>query len=305
MATEQNKPNEQNIGATERVISSVGGGVLAFYGLSRRDVSGLALAALGGYVLYRGASGQSPEYKLVGINTARAVDGQTGIKVEKQVTINKRADELYRFWRNFENLPRFMKHLESVKVSGDTHSHWVANAPAGASVEWDAEITDDSENNRIAWRSLPGSQVMNSGEVRFVPATGNRGTEVHVALIYEPPAGVLGALIAKLFGEEPNQQVGGDLQRFKNLMETGEIPTVIGQSSGRVGEVEKQRAVGAGAEATSQPQKPDQLGPRNPLTKALEDTFPASDPAAPALTPGDNTGVATDEHEIGLGRKIY
>ncbi len=149
------------------------------------------------------------------------------------MTIDKAPEELYRFWRNFENLPRFMQHLQSVTVMDSIHSHWVANAPAGTSVEWNAEIINDRPNQLIAWRSVGDSQIGNAGSVHFTPAPGNRGTEVKVVLEYDPPAGRIGSLIAKLFGEEPNQQVREDLRHFKEIMETGEIPTTKGQPAAR------------------------------------------------------------------------
>lgn len=155
------------------------------------------------------------------------------IEFRKSVTINASPEELYRFWRDFENLPRFMKHLESVEVVDQRLSHWVAKAPAGTSVEWDAEITDDQPNRRIAWRSLVDAAVQNRGFVEFEPATGQRGTVVRVEIQYRPPAGKLGALVAKLFGREPEQQVREDLRRFKRLMETGEVITTEGQPAGR------------------------------------------------------------------------
>lgn len=139
------------------------------------------------------------------------------------MTINSSPDEVYRFWRDFENLPRFMSHLESVRITGDKRSHWVAKAPGGTTVEWDAEIIEDVPNKLIAWRSLEGADVENSGVVRFESAPGGRGTEVRVEIVYNPPGGVLGAGIAKLFGEEPGQQIKGDLYRFKQVMETGEV----------------------------------------------------------------------------------
>lgn len=145
------------------------------------------------------------------------------IAVEQAVTINRPAEELYRYWRDFEHLPRVMRHLESVRVSGDGRSHWKAKAPGRTTVEWDAEVVEDRPNELIAWRSLPGADVPNTGSVSFAPAPGDRGTEVRVELRYDPPAGKLGALVAKLFGEEPNQQARDDLRAFKQVMETGEV----------------------------------------------------------------------------------
>lgn len=149
------------------------------------------------------------------------------------ITINKPAEELYAFWRNFENLPRFMSHLLAVTDTGDGHSHWMAKGPAGTEVEWDAEITEERTNELIGWRSLPGSRVQNSGTVRFEPATGGRGTVVQVELRYRPPGGVVGATIAKLFGEAPEKQIPVDLIRVKQLLETGEIASTVGQPAGR------------------------------------------------------------------------
>lgn len=155
------------------------------------------------------------------------------VHVEKTVTINRSAAELYQFWRDFENLPGFMKHLKSVHVINNQQSHWIEDAPFGTSVEWDAEIIDEQENQLIAWASMAGSDIKHSGSVQFQPATGERGTAVKVKLEYESPAGILGEAIAKLFGEEPEQQIGDDLYRFKQLMETREIATTEGQPSGR------------------------------------------------------------------------
>lgn len=155
------------------------------------------------------------------------------IRVEKSVTINRLPEELYRFWHNFENLPHFMSHLESVRMMGDGRSHWIAKAPAGMRVEWDAEIINDEPSKVIAWRSLEGSDVDSAGAVRFEPVPAGRGTEVKVKMHYRPPGGVIAATFAKLFGEEPGQQVQEDLRRFKRIMEAGEIPTTEGQPSGR------------------------------------------------------------------------
>jgi len=145
------------------------------------------------------------------------------IHVLRSITIDRSPEEVYAFWRDFENLPRFMEHLESVQVTGERRSHWKAKAPAGRTVEWDAEMTEDVSGERIAWRSLPGTEVPNRGVVRFLRAPADGGTEVHVDLHYEPPAGRAGAVIAKLFGEEPELQLASDLRRFKQVLETGEV----------------------------------------------------------------------------------
>jgi uncharacterized membrane protein len=230
----------QNVGEAERLVSGVAGGALVAYGLKAGGLMGAALSLLGGGLLYRGATGHCQMYDAAGISTAgygataREANPSNRVHVKKSVTIDKSAAELYSFWRNFENLPQFMTHLESVKIlEGDgKRSHWVAKAPLGQSVEWDADLTSDMENERIGWKSVEGSQIANSGVVEFLP-TANRGTEVRVVLTYEPPAGYIGTLIAKLFGEEPNQQVADDLRRFKMLMESGTVMTTEGQPSGR------------------------------------------------------------------------
>ncbi len=157
---------------------------------------------------------------------------ERAIRMEIAVTVNRSPAEAYRFWRDVENLPRFMTHLESVRAEDLRRSHWVAHAPAGRHVEWDAEIVDDRPNRAIAWRSLPGAPVPNAGRVRFVPAPGDRGTEVRVLLQYAPPAGALGRAVAKLFGEEPEQQVRDDLRRFKQVLETGEVVRSEGSPDG-------------------------------------------------------------------------
>lgn len=148
---------------------------------------------------------------------------ERGIRVKKAITVSRSPAETYDFWRNFENLPRFMAYLESVRLMDKRRSYWKVKAPLGATVEWAAEITEDRPNELIAWRSLEGAAVPNFGQVRFIPAPGGRGAEVHVELTYDPPGGIIGATIAKLFGEEPSQQVDGDLRRFKQVLEVGEV----------------------------------------------------------------------------------
>jgi uncharacterized membrane protein len=145
------------------------------------------------------------------------------MQLTKAITIGRPADEVYRFWRDFTHLPSFMSHLESVAVLDARRSHWTARGPAGRLVEWDAEITDDQPAARIAWRSLPGAVVEHSGSVRFVPAPGNRGTEVRVEITYDLPGGSLGSTVARLFGQEPQQQVQADLRKVKQVLETGEV----------------------------------------------------------------------------------
>ena len=145
------------------------------------------------------------------------------IRNKRSVTIGRPVPEVYAFWRDFNNLPQFMRHLESVTVLDERRSHWVARAPAGKTVEWDAEITEERENEMIAWRSMEGSEIYNAGRVEFVPAPGGRGTEVRVEFEYDPPFGKLGSKVAMLFREEPGQQAKDDLRNFKQVMEIGEV----------------------------------------------------------------------------------
>jgi uncharacterized membrane protein len=223
-----------NVGSVERGVSLATGLALLAYTVARRPKLGLPLGLDAGYMIYRGATGHCVFYQMLGINRAEA-NGHEGIKVERTVTINRPKEELYRMWRDFENLPRFMEHLESVQVdpSDRERSHWVAKAPMGQKIEWDSEVIEDRENEALVWKSLPGSSVESMGRVEFMDAPGGRGTKVHVSMEYNPPAGSLGAAFAKLFGEEPDQQINEDLRHFKQLMESGEVATVQGQPTGR------------------------------------------------------------------------
>jgi uncharacterized membrane protein len=232
----------QNVNNVERVASTVAGGALLAYGFKHGGLGGTLLSVLGGGMLLRGTTGHCHVYDAIGVDTTALSDGTTKspfkpgslltgkVHVTKALTINKSADELYTFWRNFENLPIFMQHLESVTTSDEKTSHWKAKAPLGQTVEWDAEVTSDIPNQRIGWKSLDG--IPNSGVIEFLP-TRNRGTEVKVALTYEAPGGKLGEWIAWALGEEPSIQVAEDLRRFKSLMETGLIMKTEGQPSGR------------------------------------------------------------------------
>jgi uncharacterized membrane protein len=228
-----------NVGEIERWTSVLGGGLLAATGLARGGVLGLVAAGLGGSLIYRGMTGHCYLYQSLGVNTSSekhspvaSVAAGAGVKVTEAVTINRPASDIYRFWRNLANLPRVMRHLETVRVDGD-RSHWVAHGPLGHRVEWDAEIINDRPNELIAWRSLEGSEVGTAGSVHFQPAPGGRGTEVHVTLKYDPPLGKVGSWAAWFLGEEPSLQIREDLLRLKQLMETGEIATTTGQPAGR------------------------------------------------------------------------
>jgi uncharacterized membrane protein len=218
---------DDQAGNLEQWASIIGGGALVLSGLQQRSLRGVLMAVTGSGLLYQGARSKS---------TIKQVENAVGLdralRVEKTVTINRPVTELYSFWRQLNNLPSFMRHIKAVQVHDERHSHWVVNAPLDQSIEWDAVIVDDQPNHLIAWTSAPDAAVDHSGFVRFQPATGQRGTEVKVVLEYELPGGTMAAAIAKLFGEEPEQQIGDDLNRFKQLMEAGEIATIKGQPRG-------------------------------------------------------------------------
>ena len=193
----------------------LGGGALALLGMTRRSKTGVALAAAGGLVAL-----SSTRFQKASKSTAEA-----------SFAINCSPEAAYNFWRDFENLPHFMQHLESVRVQGD-RSEWVAAGPMDSKIRWSAEITEDRKNERIAWHSLPDSDVANSGSVEFRPGTAGRGTIVKVRLHYRPPMGALGRAAALVFGKHPEFTVREDLRRFKALIETGEVPTTVGQTHG-------------------------------------------------------------------------
>jgi uncharacterized membrane protein len=195
----------------------LGGSALAVYALMRRKQSGVALAAAGGLLAYRGARLESQIRKY---------------KARASFAVNCSPEQAYQYWRNFENLPRFMRHLESVRTTGDRQSEWVAIGPLNSRLHWRAEIVDERPNEFIAWRSLPESEFENSGYVRFRTAPGDRGTIITVTMRYEPLGGALGKAAAGIFGKNPQFTVREDLRRFKSLMEAGEIPTTEGQPHG-------------------------------------------------------------------------
>jgi uncharacterized membrane protein len=217
-----------NISATGRLVSTIAGGALAVAGYQR---SNKALGLLGLGLIARGASGWCPVTAAIdpyaqedGEATKRHLGGSRGVIVEDAISIYRPVSEVYSYWRNLENLPRFMEHLEEVRVTDRFHSHWVARGPLGVMVEWDAEIINDIAPTLLSWKSVGQADVVSAGSVRFKPA-GEHATQVQVKLQYDPPAGKLGATVAWLFGEDPQHQIAEDLRRFKQLLETGEIST--------------------------------------------------------------------------------
>ena len=229
-----------NVGQVERLASEVGGGVLILAGLMHGGVKGLTIAALGGGLLYRGATGHCHLYDALGANTAAgdeqgpfdSVPARRGVKVEESITIGRSPEEVYRYWRDYTNLPKFMENIASVSEIGHDRTHWVMTAPLGLTLEWDSEIYNDKPGELIAWRSLEGAQVDTAGSVHFIAAPGGRGTEVRVSQKMNPPGGKASVALAKLFGQDPANQTRGNLRRLKQILEAGEIATVKGQPSG-------------------------------------------------------------------------
>lgn len=211
-----------NVSDTERLISGLLGGALCTFGFTGRG-PGVISALAGGSLLYRAITGNCMGYRLLGVSTAgphgeaASIPARAGVKVEEEVTINRPAGEVYREFRKFDQLPRFMTHLKEVRDLGNGKSHWVAKGPAGTSVEWDAQIVTERDGEVIAWKSLDGADVDTAGSVHFRSAAG--GTVMTVTLKYLPPGGKLGAAAARLFGAAPEQQLRDDLQRFKEQTE--------------------------------------------------------------------------------------
>lgn len=220
MYTESNTHKAINAGDVEHIASLTLGGIFLALGLTRGGIGGLLFKAGGAALLWRGVQGYEPVRRAVGLEFEKRPTGVglQNVRVESIVTIDRSPEEVYRIWRNFENLPVFMSNLVSVEEIDDTRSHWVAKAPAGMVVEWDAEIVNDIENELIAWQTLEGSSVDSAGSVHFEPGV-DGGTRLRVVLRYDPPADNLGASIAKLFRMDPQTQIDQDLERFKRIME--------------------------------------------------------------------------------------
>lgn len=221
----------QNIATAERILSAVAGTALGLAATRRGGIGGVALGLVATAVLTRGATGASPVRRLVGPGpddraAAKEAGWRNAAVVARSVTINRSRQDVHDYFRTFSNLPNFMENIESIVETDDRHSHWVVAAPGGTTVEWDAVLTDQTvPGSVIAWESLPGALVANKGTVEFRDAVGGRGTEVHATIIYRPPGGTAGKLIAKLTQKEPGIQARRDLKRLKMLLEAGEIST--------------------------------------------------------------------------------
>ena len=225
-----------SISALERVAALTTATAVVAYGLSRRSLPGVCLAAAATPIAYRGLAGDWPRTRnghSARATTRAALGGKRGVHVRESVRLEKPIDEVYRFWRNLENLSRFMNYLEEVRDLGNGRSRWVAKGPAGTRVEWEAEIINEIENKLIGWQSLPGGDVITAGSVNFDTARNGRSTQVSVHFQYEPPAGRAGSLLAMVFGREPSQTVREDLRRLRQLLEAGEFPHATAKNRGK------------------------------------------------------------------------
>lgn len=226
-----------DLGQTERLLSTAAGGLLLLVGLRNPTPARLVLGMVGLGLIYQGAAGRNV---VESVRTGQPLVAEpNGLRVKKSMTINRPPEELYEYWRSLENLPIFMTHVRSVQRHGAGRSHWVVAGPRGTVIKFDAQITVDRPNEMIGWQTLPGAAVHHRGYVKFVPAPAGRGTEVHVAMEYEPPGGEAGKLLGNLLGGVTEQQIQEQIRNFKRIMETGEIPTIKGQPSGRVDDVQE------------------------------------------------------------------
>ena len=217
--------NDRDVDA-ERLLALSAGAFLLLFGASRRSTFGAGLAVASVPLLYRGITGEWPDVlsHFQPDDTRTGLSGERGINVRESIRLEVPIGDVYRFWRQLDNLPQFMTHLDRVVEGTDGRSRWAVSGPAGLTVEWDAEIINEIENKVLAWRSLPGSDVVTAGSVNFDSVRGGRSTQVSVHLQYAPPAGKAGALVASLFGREPSQTIREDLRPFKQLLEAGETP---------------------------------------------------------------------------------
>jgi uncharacterized membrane protein len=275
-----------NVGLWDRWLSMAVGTVLATKGLFRRWPGGLVLTLGGGYLVYRGWTGRCSTYRAMGVES---VD-QPVVDVHQQVTVAREPDEVYRFWRDFNNLPKFIKHLARVTPTGDGRAHWVVQLPGGYDIAWDTEIVEDREGVQFVCEPTAGQDIEGRGEIHFNQAPGDRGTEVHVRLIYRPSGDLLRDTAAWAMKALASMQLKEDLRRFKQVIESGQIGTSKGQPSSagtpgpeqldiyRQGATQPERA--KSPEPGKAPQALSASEPArvsDPVAEASEESFPASD----------------------------
>jgi uncharacterized membrane protein len=232
----------KNVGNGERIASSAAGLALIVNSLKRKSPISAGVSLLSGASLvYRGLSGYCGLYAALGIDRSQqhsqnlGVRANRGVKFESSVIINRPAADLYRHWRDLENIPQVLDHISAVILLDEKHSRWIAQGPFDQHIEWQAEILNERENELLAWRSLPGSDLDTAGSVRFAELPSERGTAVTLSLKYDPPGGKIGATLSALFGRNPDQDLQASLRRFKQRMEAGESPSVEGQPQGQCG----------------------------------------------------------------------
>lgn len=211
-----------NVGDTERMISAIAGGALTLYGLRRGSLGGLLVAGVGAALGYRGITGYCHLYDRLGIDSggARHNVGNLGVKIDREIVVNATPERLYGIWRNFQNLPRILSHVERVEVLSPTRSRWTLAAPV--SVSWEAELINDKLDELIAWQSVGNQWVEHAGSVTFQPL-GAGSTRVHVSLQYDPPGGQIGHAVASLFAEDAGSKIEQDLGNFKRAVEEGRL----------------------------------------------------------------------------------
>lgn len=209
---------QENWSPAARFVAGTAGGVALAYALSRFDALSIPLGLVGATLLARGAT-NTPVERLVGIG-----GGRQAVTIQKAINVNAPIDVVYGLWANFENFPKFMSNVLEVKNTGEGRSHWKVTGPAGVPVEWDAELTKAVQNEMIAWKSIEGSTIPNSGIVHF-QKTNDGTTQVNVQLSYNPPGGAIGHAVATIFGTDPKTQMDQDLMRMKSFLETGEVPS--------------------------------------------------------------------------------
>lgn len=228
---------EVNVGMDERLATGLGGGALALFGLTRGSLRGLALALVGGGLAYRAFTGHCPMYQRLGIRRDQAgsnragVQAQAGDRVVRAILINREPAELFRFWRNLENIPQVMDHVLEVEAIDEKRSHWKAKGPLNTTLGWDAEIINERPDELIAWQSINSNEVATAGSVHFEPAAGG-GTLLTVSLKYHPPGGKAVTTIARFLRQGLEARLEDDLRQFKQMMETGERPVSQPQASG-------------------------------------------------------------------------